>query len=81
MIPKSDWPCWEIIKCEGTDDCPAKQSPDQNCWDIASEMDDYRKAFNICKDCVVYMLKVENTVLTEQEIKTIMEHKIECALA
>ncbi len=81
MEPKSDWPCWKIMKCEGTDDCPARKHPDLNCWDIAGEMDDYRKAFNICKDCIVYMLKAENSVLTKQEVKAIMNHKKECALA
>ena len=81
MIPNSDWPCWEIMQCEGTDDCPARKHPNQDCWEIASEMDDYRKAFNICKDCVVYMLKVENTVLSEQEMLNIIKHKGDCALA
>ena len=81
MIPNSDWPCWEIMKCEGTDDCPARKNPNQDCWEIASEMDDYRKAFNICKDCVVYMLKVENTVLSEQEMQNIIKQKGDCALA
>ena len=81
MEPKSDWPCWKIMKCEGTDDCPARKRPDLACWDIAGEMDDYRKAFNICKDCIVYMLKADNSVLTKQEVKAIMDHKTECALA
>jgi len=81
MIPKSDWPCWEIMKCEGTEDCAARKRPDQNCWEIASEMDDYRKAFNICKDCVVYMLKADNSVLSKQEMQTIIKQKSECALA
>lgn len=81
MLPNSDWPCWEIMQCEGTDDCPARKHPNQDCWEIASEMDDYRKAFNICKDCVVYMLKVENNVLSEQEMQNIMKRKGDCALA
>ena len=81
MEPKSDWPCWKIMKCEGTDDCPARKHPDLACWDIAGEMDDYRKAFNICNDCIVYMLKAENSVLTKQEVKAIMDHKTECTLA
>jgi hypothetical protein len=80
MIPNSDWPCWEIMKCEGTEDCPARKRPDLNCWEIANEMDDYRKAFNICKDCIVYMLKAENTVLTQQEVRNIMNLKSNCAL-
>lgn len=80
MVTNSDLPCWEIMKCEGTDDCPARKHPDLNCWEIASEMDDYRKAFNICQDCIVYMLKAENTVLTKQEMQTIMEQKNDCVL-
>ena len=80
MIPNSDWPCWEIMKCEGTDDCPARKRPDLNCWDIASEMDDYRKAFDICKDCIVFMLKAEDTVLTKQEVQNIMDQKNGCTL-
>jgi len=80
MVPNSDWPCWEIMKCEGTEDCPARKRPDANCWEIANEMDDYRKAFNICKDCIVYMLKAENSVLTKQEVQNIMNQKSNCAL-
>ena len=80
MVPKSDLPCWEIMKCEGTDDCPARKNPDMNCWEIASEVDDYRKAFNICKDCIVYMLKAENSGLTKQEMQTIIQQKRECVL-
>jgi hypothetical protein len=81
MVTNSDLPCWEIMKCEGTDDCPARKHPDLNCWEIASEMDDYRKAFNICQDCIVYMLKAENTVLTKQEMQTIMKQKSACLIA
>ena len=79
MVPNSDWPCWEIMKCEGTEDCPARKRPDLNCWEIANEMDDYRKAFNICKDCIVYMLKSDSSVLTKQEVQTIMNRKGNCA--
>ena len=81
MIPNSDWPCWEIMKCKGTDDCHARKRPDLNCWDIASEMDDYRKAFDICKDCIVYMLKADNSILTKKEMQTIINQKNHCALA
>ncbi|MBW2505582.1 MAG: hypothetical protein JRD19_00760 [Deltaproteobacteria bacterium] len=68
------------MKCEGTEDCPARKRPDLNCWEIANEMDDYRKAFNICKDCIVYMLKAENTVLSKQDVQNIMNQKSNCAL-
>lgn len=81
MIPSSDWPCWEIMQCQGTDDCPARRRPAENCWEIALEIDDYRKAFNVCKDCVVYLLKSKSSTLSEREMQTIMKHKSECALA
>ncbi|MBW2501968.1 MAG: hypothetical protein JRD39_03405 [Deltaproteobacteria bacterium] len=68
------------MKCTGTENCPARKHPDMNCWEIASEVDDYRKAFNICKDCIVYMLKAENSVLTKQEMQTIIQQKRECVL-
>lgn len=81
MLPKNDWPCWEIMQCEGTDDCPARQHPELNCWEIACDADDYRKAFNICKDCIVYMLKADNSILTQKEIQEIMKHKTKCICA
>lgn len=76
-----EWPCWEIMRCEGTDSCPARKNPKKPCWEIASKMDDYRSAFNVCKDCIVYLLKQEESVFTDQEIRVIMERKGSCALA
>lgn len=81
MALKSDWPCWEIMKCEGTNECPARTQPHRPCWEIAGELDDYRKAFNICKDCVVYMLKATDTVLTDNEVRSIVKRKTECILS
>lgn len=82
MELNSEWPCWEIMKCEGTDNCPAKNNPKTPCWEIANKLEDYRSAFNICKDCIVYLLKQDEPVLTEHEIEIIMESKknIPCAL-
>jgi len=81
MTVDNNLPCWEIMKCEGTENCPARQSPETPCWEIASEMDDYRKYFNICNDCIVYLLKAGNYVLSKQEMNSIMRKKINCVLA
>ena len=81
MIPNSEWPCWEIMKCKGSETCPARQQPEKSCWEIAKELDDYRSAFNICQDCIVFMLKNTNPVLSEKEVQTIVEHKVSCALS
>lgn len=81
MTPNSDLPCWEIMKCEGTEECLARKNPKTPCWEIAGEIDDYRRAFNICRDCVVFMLKEQNTTLSKVEMKNIMEKRGVCALA
>lgn len=75
MELNSEWPCWDIMKCQDTDNCPAKKEPQTPCWEIAQKLEDYRSAFNICKDCLVYLLKQDETVLTEHEIQVIMEKK------
>ena len=82
MEINGEWPCWEIMKCQGTDNCPAKNDPQTPCWEIAQKLEDYRSAFNICKDCLVYLLKQDDKVFTEHEIQVIMEKKgTTCALA
>lgn len=80
MIPNSDWPCWEIMKCKGTESCPARVTPEKNCWEIARDLDDYRSAFNICQDCIVFMVKNGNSILSEKEVRTIVQKKVSCAL-
>ncbi|MBW2467511.1 MAG: hypothetical protein JRF02_09440 [Deltaproteobacteria bacterium] len=69
------------MNCDTEHECPAKSRPDTPCWEIAGELNDYRAAMDICQDCIVYMLKAENSVLSEQEIQSIMNHKTNCALA
>lgn len=81
MIPNSDLPCWDIMKCKGTESCPAREQKEKNCWEIARELDDYRSAFKICQDCIVYMLKNGNSVLSDSEVKTIVKRKVNCALS
>lgn len=75
MGSQSDLHCWEIMQCESQDVCPAKKNPEKPCWEIASESDDYRMANNICRDCIVHVLKVGNSVLSKQEIKKVMKKK------
>ena len=81
MGKNCDWPCWEIMNCDTEQECPAKSRPETPCWEIASELNDYRTAMDICQDCVVHMLKVDNSVLSDQEMQAIMSNKTDCALA
>lgn len=77
----SAWPCWEIMKCGGRDECPARQNPLVPCWEIIRELDDYRKAFAVCHDCIVYLVKRGETTFSEAELAAILENKGICVLA
>ena len=81
MGENCDWPCWKIMNCDTAKNCPAKKYPDTPCWEIASELNDYRTVMDICNDCVVHMLKTENSALSKQEMQSIMNQKTNCALA
>ncbi|MGI9536795.1 MAG: hypothetical protein ACR2PB_06980 [Desulfocapsaceae bacterium] len=73
MSPFSDLPCWVIMNCGNDNKCPAKENPHKDCWDIFSEVD--QKAFNICRDCIVYLSRQEVSVLSRQEMELIMQKK------
>jgi hypothetical protein len=79
-VPSNDLSCWEIMQCKGTEDCPARLHPEKPCWEIARELDDYRSALKICQDCIVFLLKNGNIVLSDQEVRAIMKRKGSCAL-
>lgn len=80
MGEKCDWPCWEIMNCEEFNKCPAKERPGIPCWQIARELGDYRYMLQICTDCIVHMLKGDKTVLTKNEMRSIMVTKSSCFL-
>ncbi len=71
MPLRSDWPCWEIMKCtsEVKKECPAAQA-DKPCWEVMRTRDVC--SFNICKDCLVYVTNHQGTVLSREEILSIM---------
>ncbi len=73
MSPFSVLPCWVIMNCAEDRNCPAKENPDSNCWDIFSEID--IKAFNICQDCIVYLSRQVDSVLSRQEMEQIMSSR------
>ncbi|BCO09012.1 hypothetical protein GF1_13880 [Desulfolithobacter dissulfuricans] len=74
MSLRSDWPCWEIMQCkpEHAAQCPAYQSS-RPCWEVMQELDVF--SFNICKDCLVYVIKQKNPIFSKEEILSIMCQK------
>jgi hypothetical protein len=74
--------CWEIMNCSDSENCPAMKNPGRSCWDLVKEMDDYRADFNVCADCIVYMVKSNNIVISAQAINEARaEGQMSCALA
>lgn len=80
MSKDKEWSCWEITKCEGTDNCLARKQSEKACWEIAGELEDYRSVFNVCTDCIVYLLKHEGNTMPKKKIRAIVKQKISCAL-
>ena len=80
MSPLKEWSCWEIIQCDRSSDCPVSKQADNPCWEIAKELDDYRSAFNVCKDCIVFVARQKKSVLSDDEMQNILETKSECVL-
>ncbi len=73
MSLRSEWPCWEIMKCNDPQKCPAKENTTKLCWEIIEEVDKY--SFNICTDCLVYVTKQKDSLFTKEEILSIMAQK------
>ncbi len=73
MSLRSDWPCWEIMKCNNSEKCPAKESSSKLCWEIIQEVDSF--SFNICRDCLVYVSKQKDSQFSKEEILSIMIQK------
>ncbi len=73
MSLRSEWPCWEIMKCEEGKVCPAKGNTERQCWEIIREVDAI--SFNICRDCLVYVSKQKDSQFSKEEILSIMAQK------
>ena len=72
--------CWEIMNCHGTD-CQARKNPELECWEVVKQLGDYRSEFDICSDCLVYVLKGGSMSLSESELDNITAQRIDCVLA
>ena len=74
MDSYSDMKCWEIINCDKLD-CLARSEPKTPCWEIAKNVESYRKVFNTCRDCIVYLIHTETSVLSKKEIQEILKNR------
>ena len=77
MGSQSDCYCWEIIQCKNSDDCPAKLCPQKPCWEIAEESCNDKHVLNICRDCIVRIIKAGSPLLSNEDILGIMKFRSE----
>jgi hypothetical protein len=74
MASYSDLKCWEIINCDHLE-CLARSEPETPCWEIAKRVAAFRDTSNTCRDCIVYLLQKETSVLSKKEIQEILRHR------
>ena len=55
-----------------------KEYPEKSCWEMASDVDDFRSAFNICEDCIVFILKNGTIPISEKEFRSIGQREVSC---
>ena len=78
MVANSALGNFVIKKFKGVVGFSPQEYPEKPCWEMASEVDDFRSAFNICNDCIVYILKNGSTLLSEKELHSIRKRKVSC---
>jgi len=74
MVSSPIYKCWEIMNCDDLN-CPARSEPETPCWEIAKRIEAYQDVSNTCKDCVVYILKEETSVLSKKELQNIIRQR------
>jgi len=73
MSIRSEMPCWEIMQCNKKQICFFAGDDKIECWELVKENDPY--SFHICADCLVYLAKHSDSILTEEEFCFILEQR------
>jgi len=68
-------PCWEIMHCADSEECPARTYPDIPCWKIAELLGAGATALNVCEECIVYLVKANDPILTPSELEDILKFR------
>lgn len=75
MFNQSEVQCWEIIQCNKKQDCFLREDADMPCWEAVAG--DNACSFHICVDCLVYLAKHENSLLSHKQLCLIMAKRKE----
>ena len=75
MAPGKKMNCWEIMQCKETENCAAREYPDTPCWELSEKLGIDQSIMDVCDDCIVHLMKTNNTKLTPQEIDDIIKYR------
>lgn len=69
---------WEFEECKKVVGFSTIEFPGKPCWEMASDVEDVRSEFNICEDCIVYLMQNGTSLLSEKEIHSIGDRHVCC---
>lgn len=75
MSSVSKMQCWEIMQCSDTENCPAREHPDIPCWELSEKLGISQSIMDVCNDCIVRVLKTNDTKLSPQELDDIITYR------
>lgn len=73
MSIQSEMPCREIMQCNKKQRCLFAEGEKKECWELVQEND--ACSFHICVDCLVYLAKHPDSILTEEELRFILKQR------
>lgn len=75
MYSHSKIHCWEIMQCSDSERCPARMYPDIPCWEIAEVLGASQSLLRVCHECIVYIIKAGEQILTDAELDEIYNYR------
>ncbi|MDW7772285.1 MAG: hypothetical protein SCH71_05270 [Desulfobulbaceae bacterium] len=63
------------MQCKKSEKCPARLFPNIPCWEIATVVGTTDFLLDVCRDCLVYIIKASEPILTEDEMEEIIEYR------
>ncbi len=73
MPKQSVLPCWKLIQCNRKNKCLLAENKEQPCWEMVEK--DIACSFHICLDCLVYLAKQDNSIITDEELCSILSKR------
>lgn len=73
MSNLSELQCWEIIRYNRKETCFLGGDTEKACWELVET--DVACSFHICVDCLVYLAKQKNSLLSDEEFYSILAQR------